>query len=79
MSADRIDSILADPLEGLVEEVEFFVDAILAGLLLSENAAGNKQRGHQGESRQPTHAEFPPSDARAGQSTGADRSGTIMA
>ena len=37
--ADRIDRILTDPLERFVEEVELFVNAILAGLLLSKNTA----------------------------------------
>src|SRR6266436_6778268 len=52
---NRVDCVIANALEGFVEQIELFVDAVLAGLLLSKDAARDERHAQQYRDRQSPH------------------------
>src|SRR5438477_8777988 len=57
---DRLDRVLADPLEGLAEKIELLVDAALAGLLLRQRGCWQQQNGQSRGEKPLTHKFMPP-------------------
>src|SRR5262249_52959721 len=57
---NRVDCVITNALEGLVEQIELFVDAVLAGLLLSKDSARDERHAQQYRDRQFPHPHLLP-------------------